>query len=45
MSEDLEHKVKTILRHMDSFELINLLTEYLVCGDINSQPGGSEELS
>uniref|UniRef100_A0A7M5U071 RZ-type domain-containing protein n=1 Tax=Clytia hemisphaerica TaxID=252671 RepID=A0A7M5U071_9CNID len=45
MSDDLENKMKNILRHLDSFELICLLTEYLVCGDINSMPDNAVDLS
>ena len=46
--EDLEGqeiKIKTFLRHVDSFELICLLTEYLICGDLDTMVDDSEDLT
>lgn len=45
LSEELKNKIKIqVLRHVDSFELICLLTEYIICGDLDSLQDGSEEL-
>lgn len=45
LSEELQNKIKIqVLRHVDSFELICLLTEYIICGDLDSMHDNSEDL-
>jgi len=44
LTEEQNNKLRLFLRHVESFDLICLLTEYLVCGDVNSLPINSEDL-
>jgi len=45
LPEEDEIKLKNFLNLIQPFELICLLTEYMVCGNINALPKYSEDLT
>lgn len=38
MDAELLNQTKMYLRHVEPFDAINLLTEFIVCGDLSSYP-------